>query len=53
VLDGYDFKWSPSAAFGDGSDLEPADDVFVAECAAFLERSPGDARPSAAIWPKR
>ena len=46
VLDGYDFKWSPSAAFGDGSDLEPADDVFVAECAAFLEavRS-GDAAP--------
>jgi len=46
VLDGYDFKWSPSAAFGDGSDLEQAEDVFVAECAAFLEavRS-GDAAP--------
>ena len=37
VLDGWDFKWSPSAAFGDGSGLDPLEDVFAAECAAFLE----------------
>jgi predicted dehydrogenase len=36
VLEGWDFKWSPSAAFGDGSDLECVEDVFVAECSAFL-----------------
>jgi myo-inositol 2-dehydrogenase / D-chiro-inositol 1-dehydrogenase len=46
ALEGWDFKWSPSAAFGDGSDLDPGEDVFLAECAAFLEavRS-GDASP--------
>jgi predicted dehydrogenase len=45
VLEGWDFKWSPSAAFGDASDLDPLEDVFVAECSAFLDavRS-GDAR---------
>lgn len=37
VLDGWDFKWSPSAAFGDGSDLEPGEDVFLAECRSFLD----------------
>ena len=37
ALEGWDFKWSPSAAFGDGSELDPLEDVFVAECAAFLE----------------
>jgi len=37
VLDGWDFKWSPSAAFGDGSDLEPVEDVFLAECRSFLD----------------
>jgi predicted dehydrogenase len=37
VLDGWDFKWSPSAAFGDGSDLDPGEDVFAAECSAFLD----------------
>jgi myo-inositol 2-dehydrogenase/D-chiro-inositol 1-dehydrogenase len=36
VLEGWDFKWSPSAVFGDGSDLEDSEDVFTAECAAFL-----------------
>jgi len=36
VLEGWDFKCSPSAAFGDGSDLECVEDVFVAECSAFL-----------------
>lgn len=36
ALDGWDFKWSPSAAFGDGTDLEK-EDVFLAECAAFLD----------------
>jgi myo-inositol 2-dehydrogenase/D-chiro-inositol 1-dehydrogenase len=35
VLDGWDFKWTPSAAFGDLGDS--SEDVFVAECAAFLE----------------
>jgi predicted dehydrogenase len=35
VLDGWDFRWSPSAAFGDGADLQP-EDPFVAEAAAFL-----------------
>jgi predicted dehydrogenase len=45
VLEGWDFKWSPSAAFGDGSDLDPLEDVFVAECAAFLDAArSGDAR---------
>jgi predicted dehydrogenase len=34
-LDGWDFRWSPSAAFGDGGDL-PAEDPFLAEAAAFL-----------------
>jgi len=37
ALEGWDFKWSPSATFGDGSDLDPLEDVFVAECASFLE----------------
>ena len=37
VLDGWDFKWSPSAVFGDGSDLDPSEDVFAAECADFLD----------------
>lgn len=37
ALEGWDFKWSPSTAFGDGSELDPREDVFVAECAAFLE----------------
>jgi len=37
AFEGWDFKWSPSAAFGDGSDLDPLEDVFVAECAAFLD----------------
>ena len=36
ALEGWDFKWSPSPVFGDGSDLEPAQDVFLQECAAFL-----------------
>jgi predicted dehydrogenase len=36
VLDGWDFRWVPSV-FGDGSDLDPAEDVFVAECKAFLD----------------
>jgi myo-inositol 2-dehydrogenase/D-chiro-inositol 1-dehydrogenase len=36
VLDGWDFKWTPSIAFGDGSDLDASEDVFLAECAAFL-----------------
>jgi myo-inositol 2-dehydrogenase/D-chiro-inositol 1-dehydrogenase len=35
VLDGWDFKWTPSAAFGELS--ESSEDVFVAECAAFLD----------------
>jgi len=45
ALEGWDFRWSPSVAFGDGSDLDPVEDVFLAECAAFLDavRS-GDAR---------
>jgi myo-inositol 2-dehydrogenase / D-chiro-inositol 1-dehydrogenase len=37
VLDGWDFRWSPSPAFGDGSDLDADEDVFVAECSAFLD----------------
>jgi predicted dehydrogenase len=37
ALEGWDFKWTPSTAFGEGSDLDPLEDVFVAECAAFLE----------------
>ncbi len=37
ALEGYDFRWTPSSAFGDGQDLDPEEDVFVAECAAFLE----------------
>jgi myo-inositol 2-dehydrogenase / D-chiro-inositol 1-dehydrogenase len=36
-LDGWDFRWSPSAAFGDGSGLDPGEDVFLDECRAFLE----------------
>src|SRR4051812_31429720 len=44
-LDGWDFKWAPSAVFGDGSDLDPAEDVFLDECSAFLEAvRTGDAR---------
>lgn len=34
VLDGWDFKWTPSPAFGELDLVEP--DVFAAECAAFL-----------------
>jgi myo-inositol 2-dehydrogenase / D-chiro-inositol 1-dehydrogenase len=37
VLDGWDFRFSPSPAFGDGSDLDPLEDVFLAECRAFLD----------------
>jgi myo-inositol 2-dehydrogenase/D-chiro-inositol 1-dehydrogenase len=37
ALDGWDFKWTPSAAFGDGGDLDPGEDVFLDECGAFLE----------------
>jgi predicted dehydrogenase len=36
ALEGWDFRWTPSAAFGDGSDLAAAD-PFHAEAAAFLE----------------
>jgi predicted dehydrogenase len=36
-LEGWDFKWESSAVFGDGRDLDPAEDVFLAECAAFLD----------------
>lgn len=35
VLDGWDFK--PFAMFGDGGELPPGEDVFMAECAAFLD----------------
>jgi myo-inositol 2-dehydrogenase/D-chiro-inositol 1-dehydrogenase len=35
-LEGWDFRWAPSPAFGDGADLA-ADDPFVAEAAAFLD----------------
>ena len=37
ALEGWDFRWSPSAVFGDGSDLDPVEDVFLAECKAFLD----------------
>lgn len=37
VLEGWDFKWSPSTAFGELVEPEPAQDVFAEECAAFLE----------------
>jgi len=33
VLDGWDFKWTPSAAFGEA---EREGDVFADECSAFL-----------------
>lgn len=36
ALEGWDFRWSPSAAFGDGADL-PAEDPFICEAAAFLD----------------
>jgi predicted dehydrogenase len=36
VLEGWDFKFSPSAAFGEPSSLA-AEDVFLAECAAFVD----------------
>jgi myo-inositol 2-dehydrogenase / D-chiro-inositol 1-dehydrogenase len=36
ALEGWDFKWSPSVAFGDGADLGTGD-PFVSEAAAFLE----------------
>ena len=35
TLDGWDFSWSPSAAFANGAELE-AEDPFMAEAAAFL-----------------
>jgi len=46
ALEGWDFRLSPSTAFGDGRDLDAAEDVFLAECATFLDavRS-GDASP--------
>ena len=37
VLDGWDFRWTPSPTFGDGSDLDGGADVFLAECKAFLD----------------
>jgi predicted dehydrogenase len=43
ALEGWDFRWCPSPAFGDGSDLS-ADDPFLSEAAAFLDAvSSGDA----------
>jgi myo-inositol 2-dehydrogenase / D-chiro-inositol 1-dehydrogenase len=43
VLEGWDFRWSPSALFGDGADLA-AEDPFLCEAAAFLDAvSSGDA----------
>ena len=36
ALDGWDFRWTPSMAFGDASGLDAAEDVFLDECAAFL-----------------
>lgn len=35
-LEGWNFAWSPSPAFGDGADLGASQDVFLEECAAFL-----------------
>jgi myo-inositol 2-dehydrogenase / D-chiro-inositol 1-dehydrogenase len=35
ALEGWDFRWSPSAPFGEGKDLESAD-PFLCEAAAFL-----------------
>jgi predicted dehydrogenase len=43
ALEGWDFRWSPSPTFGDGSDIA-ADDPFLSEAAAFLDAvSSGDA----------
>jgi myo-inositol 2-dehydrogenase / D-chiro-inositol 1-dehydrogenase len=37
VLDGWDFKWSPSAAFGEPPQIDPLEDVFLHECRSFLD----------------
>lgn len=36
ALEGWDFRWSPSLAFGDGAELA-AEDPFISEAAAFLD----------------